>query len=191
MLSLMPTYLKMWAVIVSILFLHRFTCLAVCLFQVREFLGKLDELTGKVSYTNDPIKIKKPALQQRTDKLLHDLLERSPVHGHTNHPPLLLCNCRFILYFFLFSFSFKLLCGWESAVNASRERSSGAPDKCPIFCQDQVSVELQSGGCKSVSLFFQLVVVTNIAIGKALHETNYFLHGGSEWVTEPDATMVV
>lgn len=94
----------MWAVIVSILFLHRFTRLAVCLFQVREFLGKLDELTGKVSYTNDPIKTKKPALQQRTDKLLHDLLKRSPVHGHTIHPPLLLCDCRLTYPSFFFPF---------------------------------------------------------------------------------------
>lgn len=97
----------MWTVIVSILFLHRFTRLAVCLFQVREFLGKLDELTGKVSYPNDPIKIKKPALQQRMDKLLHDLLKRSPVHGHTNHPPLLLCNCclTYPPFYFLFPLS--------------------------------------------------------------------------------------
>ncbi|TWW62192.1 signal transducer and activator of transcription 2 isoform X1 [Takifugu flavidus] len=54
-----------------------FTRVAVCLFQVRDFLDKLDELVGKVSYANDPIKIKKPALQQKTDKLLHDLLKSS------------------------------------------------------------------------------------------------------------------
>lgn len=54
-----------------------FTSVAACLFQVREFLGKLDELVGKVSYDNDPIKLKKPALQQRTDKLLQDLIKSS------------------------------------------------------------------------------------------------------------------
>lgn len=54
----------------------RFTCVAVCLFQVREFLNKLDELVGKVSYNNDPVKAKKPALQTRTDALLNELLKR-------------------------------------------------------------------------------------------------------------------
>lgn len=66
--------------------------MAACLFQVREFQGKLDELVGKVSYDNDPIKLKKQALQQRTDKLLHDLIKRSPVFGHALDPPLLLGN---------------------------------------------------------------------------------------------------
>uniref|UniRef100_A0A8C4DH99 Signal transducer and activator of transcription n=1 Tax=Dicentrarchus labrax TaxID=13489 RepID=A0A8C4DH99_DICLA len=42
-----------------------FTCVAVSVFQVREFLGKLDELVGKVSYANDPVKTQKPALQKR------------------------------------------------------------------------------------------------------------------------------
>lgn len=79
-------------VIVFVLFLDRFTSVAACLFQVREFLGKLDELVGKVSYDNDPIKLKKPALQQRTDKLLQDLIKRSPVFGHALDPPLLLGN---------------------------------------------------------------------------------------------------
>ncbi|XP_040889428.1 signal transducer and activator of transcription 2 [Toxotes jaculatrix] len=54
-----------------------FTCVAVCLFQVREFLSKLEELVGKVSYENDPIKAKKPALQRRADTLLKDLLKSS------------------------------------------------------------------------------------------------------------------
>ncbi|XP_047438910.1 signal transducer and activator of transcription 2 isoform X2 [Mugil cephalus] len=54
-----------------------FTCVAVCLFQVREFLSKLDELVGKVSYENDPVKAKKPALQRRTDTLLKELLKSS------------------------------------------------------------------------------------------------------------------
>ncbi|XP_008408363.1 signal transducer and activator of transcription 2 isoform X1 [Poecilia reticulata] len=54
-----------------------FTCVAVCLFQVREFLNKLDELVGKMSYENDPIKAQKPALNNRTDALLKDLLKSS------------------------------------------------------------------------------------------------------------------
>lgn len=51
--------------------------MAVCLFQVREFLSKLEELVGKVSYENDPIKTQKPALHRRADTLLIDLLKRS------------------------------------------------------------------------------------------------------------------
>uniref|UniRef100_A0A671TGB7 Signal transducer and activator of transcription n=1 Tax=Sparus aurata TaxID=8175 RepID=A0A671TGB7_SPAAU len=54
-----------------------FTCVAVCLFQVREFLSKLEELVGKVSYANDPVKAQKPALQKRADTLLKDLLKSS------------------------------------------------------------------------------------------------------------------
>ncbi|XP_029006021.1 signal transducer and activator of transcription 2 [Betta splendens] len=54
-----------------------FTCMAVSLFQVREFLSKLEELVGKVSYENDPIKAQKPALQRRADILLQDLLKSS------------------------------------------------------------------------------------------------------------------
>uniref|UniRef100_A0A8D0D5C1 Signal transducer and activator of transcription n=1 Tax=Sander lucioperca TaxID=283035 RepID=A0A8D0D5C1_SANLU len=54
-----------------------FTCVAVCLFQVREFLGKLEELVGKVSYDNDPVKAQKPVLQRRADTLLKNLLKSS------------------------------------------------------------------------------------------------------------------
>ncbi|XP_041818389.1 signal transducer and activator of transcription 2 [Chelmon rostratus] len=54
-----------------------FTCMAVCLFQVQEFLSKLEELVEKVSYANDPVKAKKPALQRRADTLLKDLLKSS------------------------------------------------------------------------------------------------------------------
>ncbi|KAE8298656.1 Signal transducer and activator of transcription 1 [Larimichthys crocea] len=54
-----------------------FTCVAVCLFQVREFLSKLEELVGKLSYANDPVKAQKPGLQSRTDTLLEDLLKSS------------------------------------------------------------------------------------------------------------------
>ncbi|KAM6928108.1 signal transducer and activator of transcription 2 [Xenentodon cancila] len=54
-----------------------FTCVAVCLFQVWEFLNKLEELVGKVSYDNDPVKAQKPALQRRAQALLQGLLESS------------------------------------------------------------------------------------------------------------------
>lgn len=54
-----------------------FTCVAVCLFQMREFLSKLEELVGKVSYDNDPVKSQRPALQKRADTLLKDLLKSS------------------------------------------------------------------------------------------------------------------
>lgn len=58
-------------------FFSRFTCVATCLFQVREFLGKLEELVGKLSYEKDPVKARKPGLQKRADALLKDLLQRS------------------------------------------------------------------------------------------------------------------
>ncbi|CAN9511653.1 unnamed protein product [Ophioblennius macclurei] len=65
-----------------------FTCVAVCLFQVREFLCKLDELVEKVSYDNDPIKARKPALQTRTDQLLKALLQSSfVVESQPSMPP--------------------------------------------------------------------------------------------------------
>lgn len=79
---------RRWTLVVSVLHLLRFTRVAACLIQVREFLRKLDELVGKVSYANDPIKLKKPALQQKTDKLLHDLIKRCSVFWPTLHPPL-------------------------------------------------------------------------------------------------------
>ncbi|XP_071391379.1 signal transducer and activator of transcription 2 isoform X1 [Centroberyx affinis] len=52
-----------------------FTCVAVCLFQVHEFLSKLEELMGKMTYQQDPVKAQKPALQNRVDGLLTDLLK--------------------------------------------------------------------------------------------------------------------
>ncbi|XP_072308854.1 signal transducer and activator of transcription 2 isoform X2 [Eucyclogobius newberryi] len=54
-----------------------FTCVAACLFQVREFLSKLEELSGKVSYENDPLKTQKPVLLVRADALLTNLLLNS------------------------------------------------------------------------------------------------------------------
>uniref|UniRef100_A0A8C7Q0R5 Signal transducer and activator of transcription n=1 Tax=Oncorhynchus mykiss TaxID=8022 RepID=A0A8C7Q0R5_ONCMY len=47
-----------------------FTTEAECLFQVRKFLKKLEELMGKVTYEHDPVKKQKPALQKRVDSLL-------------------------------------------------------------------------------------------------------------------------
>ncbi|XP_061833663.1 signal transducer and activator of transcription 2 isoform X2 [Nerophis lumbriciformis] len=54
-----------------------FTCVAECLFQVREFLFKLQELVEKVSYVNDPVKEQKPFLQSKAEKLLRKLLTSS------------------------------------------------------------------------------------------------------------------
>lgn len=54
-----------------------FSGVATCLFQVREFLCKLEELSGKVSYENDPVKAKRPELQERADRLLKYLLHNS------------------------------------------------------------------------------------------------------------------
>lgn len=54
-----------------------FTWVAACLLHVREFLSKLEELSGKVSYEHDPVKSKKPELQQRADGLLSKLLLNS------------------------------------------------------------------------------------------------------------------
>uniref|UniRef100_A0A3P9K6Q8 Signal transducer and activator of transcription n=1 Tax=Oryzias latipes TaxID=8090 RepID=A0A3P9K6Q8_ORYLA len=54
-----------------------FTGVAVCLFQMLEFLKKLDELVGKMTYENDPVKAQKPALQTRTNSLLQTLLKSS------------------------------------------------------------------------------------------------------------------
>ncbi|XP_061746384.1 signal transducer and activator of transcription 2 isoform X2 [Nerophis ophidion] len=56
-----------------------FTCVAECLFQVREFLFKLQELVEKVSYKNDPVKEHKPLLQSKAEKLLSKLLTSSLV----------------------------------------------------------------------------------------------------------------
>ncbi|XP_023687995.1 signal transducer and activator of transcription 2 isoform X1 [Paramormyrops kingsleyae] len=52
-----------------------FTMEAECLFQVRKFLKKMEELSGKVTYDNDPFKLKKPTLQRTTDELLVVLLK--------------------------------------------------------------------------------------------------------------------
>ncbi|XP_061688726.1 signal transducer and activator of transcription 2 isoform X2 [Syngnathoides biaculeatus] len=54
-----------------------FTCVAESLFQVREFLSKMEELVAKVTYDNDPVKAQNPFLQRRAEKLLSDLLKSS------------------------------------------------------------------------------------------------------------------
>uniref|UniRef100_A0A672JMZ9 Signal transducer and activator of transcription n=1 Tax=Salarias fasciatus TaxID=181472 RepID=A0A672JMZ9_SALFA len=65
-----------------------FTCVAVCLFQVREFFSKLEELVEKVSYDNEPVKVQKPALERRADQLLKDLLQSSfVVESQPSMPP--------------------------------------------------------------------------------------------------------
>lgn len=54
----------------------RFTHVAQSLFQVLDFLSKLDELVGKLSYANDPVKDRNPALKMRAKTLLKDFLKR-------------------------------------------------------------------------------------------------------------------
>lgn len=81
--------------------------MAVSLFKVREFLSKLEELVGKLTYDNDPVKAKKPALQKRADTLLQDLLKRS--HFEETVYISLLCHdflAKFPEYFFFPLFFF-------------------------------------------------------------------------------------
>ncbi|KAL2091036.1 hypothetical protein ACEWY4_013299 [Coilia grayii] len=52
-----------------------FTSLAEAMFQLREFLQKLEELSGKVSYEKDPVISTKPQLQQQADIILTTLLK--------------------------------------------------------------------------------------------------------------------
>lgn len=54
----------------------RFTWVALSLFQVRDFLCKMDELVGKLSYANDPVAAENPTLKKRADTLLEDFLKR-------------------------------------------------------------------------------------------------------------------
>lgn len=82
--------------------------MAVSLFKVREFLSKLEELVGKLTYANDPVKAKKPALQKNADRLLQDLLKRSRFE-ETVYIPLLCCD--FCAKFPDFFFFLKFLCG--------------------------------------------------------------------------------
>lgn len=50
--------------------------MALSLFQVRDFLCKMDELVGKLSYANDPLAAENPTLKKRADTLLEDVLKR-------------------------------------------------------------------------------------------------------------------
>ncbi|XP_063071132.1 signal transducer and activator of transcription 2 isoform X1 [Engraulis encrasicolus] len=52
-----------------------FTSLAEGMFQVREFLAKLEELSGKVTYDRDPVITTKPQLQTLADNILITLLK--------------------------------------------------------------------------------------------------------------------
>lgn len=54
-----------------------FTWVALSLFQVRDFLCKMDELVGKLSYANDPVAAENPTLKKRADTLLEDFLKSS------------------------------------------------------------------------------------------------------------------
>ncbi|XP_051986305.1 signal transducer and activator of transcription 1-alpha/beta-like isoform X2 [Xyrauchen texanus] len=53
----------------------RFTLMVDCVFQLRKFLQKLDELVGKMTYTNDPIPVQMSPLKNRVDTLLTHLLK--------------------------------------------------------------------------------------------------------------------
>uniref|UniRef100_A0A673YX45 Signal transducer and activator of transcription n=1 Tax=Salmo trutta TaxID=8032 RepID=A0A673YX45_SALTR len=80
-----------------------FTTEAECLFQVRKFLKKLEELMGKVTYEHDPVKKQKPALQKRVDSLLTSLLksafvvETQPSMPQGKGPLVLRTNVQFSL----------------------------------------------------------------------------------------------
>ncbi|KAM9483316.1 signal transducer and activator of transcription 2 isoform 2-T2 [Clarias gariepinus] len=52
-----------------------FTAVGDGMFQLRKFLQKLEELHGKLSYDEDPIKTQKPGLQEGVDRLLTTLLK--------------------------------------------------------------------------------------------------------------------
>ncbi|KAB5583770.1 hypothetical protein PHYPO_G00099460 [Pangasianodon hypophthalmus] len=52
-----------------------FTAVGDGMFQLRKFLQKLEELHGKLTYDEDPIKTQKPGLQERVDTLLTSLLK--------------------------------------------------------------------------------------------------------------------
>uniref|UniRef100_A0A673CQ23 Signal transducer and activator of transcription n=1 Tax=Sphaeramia orbicularis TaxID=375764 RepID=A0A673CQ23_9TELE len=101
-----------------------FTCVAVCLFQVREFLSKLEELVGKVSYENDPLKAQKPGLQKRADALLKNLLKSSfvvetqPSMPQGKGPLVLRTNIQFSVKTRLVLFS-------EKALNMAESQSGG------------------------------------------------------------------
>lgn len=61
------------------MFFLRFTQTVECMFQLLKFFQKLDELGGKMTYENDPIKVKKTPLKEATENLLTRLLKRYTV----------------------------------------------------------------------------------------------------------------
>ncbi|MBN3307216.1 STAT1 protein, partial [Amia calva] len=78
-----------------------FTVEADCLFQLRKFLRKVEELFGKVTYEGDPFKPQKPILQKRVDSLLVTLLksafvvESQPTMPQGKGPQVLRTNVQF------------------------------------------------------------------------------------------------
>ncbi|XP_064162438.1 signal transducer and activator of transcription 2 isoform X2 [Anguilla rostrata] len=78
-----------------------FTAVADCLFQLRKFLRKVDELLGKVTYERDPFKTQKPDLEKRAELLLTALLrsafvvENQPSMPQGKGPLVLRTNVQF------------------------------------------------------------------------------------------------
>ncbi|KAJ8401267.1 hypothetical protein AAFF_G00384980 [Aldrovandia affinis] len=78
-----------------------FTAEADCLFQLRKFLRKIEELQGKVTYERDPFKSQKPVLERRVDSLLTELLksafvvETQPAMPQGKGPLVLRTNVQF------------------------------------------------------------------------------------------------
>uniref|UniRef100_A0A3Q3FZU9 Signal transducer and activator of transcription n=1 Tax=Labrus bergylta TaxID=56723 RepID=A0A3Q3FZU9_9LABR len=71
-----------------------FTCVAGCLFQLREFLNKLDELEGKLSYDGDPVKAQKPETFSHTLILSYDFITQ-PSMPQGKGPLVLRTNVQF------------------------------------------------------------------------------------------------
>lgn len=126
--------------------------MAECLFQVREFLNKLEELVGKMSYENDPVKAQKPALQKRADALLKDLLKKyvilrdglfltTDVWGNF--------ECIHLLFFFS-----------DKVHLWSRISRPCLREKAPWFCEQMSSSLLKQGQCwTSLKLSSYIVIV--------------------------------
>lgn len=118
--------------------------MAGCLFQVREFLSKLDELMGKVSYENDPVRAQKPGLQQRADSLLQALLMRSLLREKIVYT---IVVCLVVLFLLLFvtvlevplwlRLSHQCLKGKDPWCSEQISNSQSRPGQCTItgmFC---------------------------------------------------------
>ncbi|KAG2467877.1 STAT1 protein, partial [Polypterus senegalus] len=78
-----------------------FTVEAECLFHLRRFLKKLEELCGKVTYERDPFKVEQPDLQKQADHLLTTLLksafvvEKQPIMPQGKGPLVLRTSVQF------------------------------------------------------------------------------------------------